>query len=93
MSKRATPTETFQPTPKNSKRLARLKRERGLASATINKALDAFYDQTKNPLAPLIIRLLKAGHGHNVVSDERDFKLICELCGEDYREVSNGQLD
>jgi len=87
---RTTPTETFQPSLSNSKRLGKLKTHRGQMSQTINKALDHYFAPKENPVKEVLARYLKLQHTTGAA--ERDFKLLCEFCGLDYRKVSQGEL-
>jgi len=87
---RTTPTETFQPTASNSKRLAKLKTHRGQMSQTINKALDHYFNPKENPVKEVLSRWLVAINESS--GSAKDFKLLCEFCGLDYRKVSQGEL-
>lgn len=55
---RRTPTESFQPTVQNAKRLGKLKEVRGLTTKTINAALDAHFTKQDKTLAELTLKVL-----------------------------------
>ena len=58
---RAIKTETFQPSARNSKRLAKLAEIRGEKAKTINLALDSYFSVAKTPGLPkLVLSILDA---------------------------------
>ena len=76
---RAIKTETFQPTFKNSKRLAKLT-VRGQKTQTINRALDSYYGKQVPGLADVALRILNALEKDG--ASAADVKLCRSLCEE-----------
>lgn len=82
---RRTPTETFQPTPANSKHLSKLSKTRGLKSRTINSALTALFEK-KNPLHDTIRRVLVDMNGPTGAR-AGDVKLLAEAVGLNLEDI------
>jgi len=76
---RAIKTETFQPTLKNSKRLAKLT-VRGQKTQIINRALDSYYGKQVPGLADVALRILNALEKDG--ASAADVKLCRALCEE-----------
>lgn len=77
---RAIKTETFQPSARNSKRLAKLAVIRGEKSKVINAALDEHFATTKVPhLAKLVLAILDALERDGASAAEiLEARTICE---------------
>ena len=77
---RAIKTETFQPSARNAKRLAKLAVIRGEKSRITNAALDAYFSVAKTPGLPkLVLGILDALERDGATAAEiLEARVICE---------------